>query len=132
MADPEARREVRAGLRRLLPEASRFREQFHQRLLRTAPAAAERVERWLDNSAHLISILVQTLDHAGSDSQVDARLAELGRSASGALSPDDLALVGSALIGAARDLLADELTPEAEDAWVRYYAHAAQQVERCL
>jgi hypothetical protein len=132
MADAEARREVRAGLLRLRPEADRFRAQLHRRLLRTAPAAAERVERWLESSASLTQMLIQTLDQAASDPLVDALWTELGRSAYGVLSPDDLALVGSALIGTARDLLAGDFTPDIEDAWVRYCAYAALRMERGL
>ncbi len=130
MLDSNTRNEIRESVRKLQPIGERFRTRFFTRLVRLAPPLAARLRQRLDGNMDLIQMALLSLDHLESEQLLDAILRELGGEVADGLAPDDLAPIGSALIGTVREFLGGEFTQEKEEAWVNFYAHLAQELER--
>ena len=131
MLDESTRQQIVASVRQLRCDGTQFQAHFLDRLSRSAPSIAALLNARLDRNADLVRMAVIGLHHLhSSEHLLSAVLQELGREMADGLHADDLAPIGSALIQTVRDLLGRDFTQEAEEAWVTFYAHLAQQLEQ--
>lgn len=131
MLTPEIQQQLRESFILAAPHAEKLAESFYNRLFALAPEVRQlfRGDMKLQGQK-LIEMLAWIVAHAGETDALRAALAEAGRRhASYGVNPDHFAPVGSALIHCLHATLGDQLTPEAEEAWIEAYAVFAREME---
>lgn len=131
MLTPEIQQQLKDSFTLAAPHAEQLAETFYDRLFTLAPEVRPMFKGDMKlQQQKLIDMLAWIVTHVNEPELLRGALAEAGRRhAEYGAKPDHFAPVGSALMYCLSATLGDQLTPEAEEAWIEAYAYFAREME---
>lgn len=122
---------VRASFELVRPHKDRAGQLFYEELFTLAPGLREMFAgvSIMAQGGKLMQVLAYTVEHLGEWPATE--LEQLGaRHAGYRVRPDHYAAVGAALINTLKKELGDQLSKEAEEAWIEFYTTLSMTMEK--